>query len=158
MNVTAPPGDIPIRHLQVLWFLYDEYVICCSSGSEGVSMKISVASMMTLVEGYSSLNTRGMKLCTRGFGSQRFISLNLMQRKLIHVIKIRDTVDVETPKCSARSLSNSPSLRRTSTKKNSQVVVNFGIFLLLASQCCLFSYSSSTPSSLPMDRDSCNRP
>ena len=57
MKVTAPPGEIPTRALNVLWFLYDKNVICCS---EGVSTKISVASIITLVEGYKSLKDLGM--------------------------------------------------------------------------------------------------
>ena len=54
-KVTAPPGEILIKALNVLWFLYEENVICCSSGNEGVSTKISVASIITLVDGYESL-------------------------------------------------------------------------------------------------------
>ena len=50
-KLTAPPGDIPTRALNVLWFLHDEKVIRCTSGRDGASMMISGASINTLVSG-----------------------------------------------------------------------------------------------------------
>ena len=48
-----------------------ENVSCCKSGRAGFSMKISVASIMTLVDGYFSLKTVGILERKRAFGANR---------------------------------------------------------------------------------------
>ena len=73
--------------MYVLWF-------CSwrrrSSGGDDCWMKTSVASIITLVLAYFSLNSLGILSWTISLGRHKEICLNWRHRKLIQVVKIRD--------------------------------------------------------------------
>ena len=54
-KVTAPCGEINTKTIEVSWFLYGENVICSNFGKAGASTKISVTSIITLVNGAMNL-------------------------------------------------------------------------------------------------------
>ena len=59
-NVMAPWGAIPIKPFKVVLDLYDKYSWDCNNNEKGVWTLISVQSMMTRVDGYSSLKLSGI--------------------------------------------------------------------------------------------------
>ena len=85
---------------------------------EGTSVKMSVQSIMILVEGYL-WNSAGMFFWISCFDGNGNKSGNSRKRKLIHVVKIFEPCPTEIQNRSARSLRNKPTLRRIKTKKNS---------------------------------------
>ena len=71
---------------------------CCAEGWLGRCIKISVASIIIRVLGYSSLNWDGINDCNCILLGQIGISLSLANRKFIQAVNTRDTVDDDTLK------------------------------------------------------------
>ena len=97
-------------HLTVLWLLYSENVADWRVRESGVLMKNSTGSTITRVDGYQHRKHFGISLSTFFRDNQIFNLLKHLSIKLIHVMKILETVLASTPKRWPRSISVRPVL------------------------------------------------
>ena len=115
--VKVPQDAVPTNNLTVLW-CYSLHVAFSAQGDVGLSLKNSVASMITLVSGYF-LNAFGNCCFTSSwFGQQNRVTL-IIFAKHTQVVTILQMEVLETPNLSPKCRFRSPKCSLQSTKRYS---------------------------------------
>lgn len=119
MKVKAPQGAIPTNNLSVLWCLQSLHVAFCAHGDVSLSMKNSVASMITLVSGYFLKDFGNCRLTSSRVGQQSRVPSKIFTSKHTHVVTILQTEASETPNISPSCRFRTPKRSLQSTKRYS---------------------------------------